>query len=36
MVFFFVWLVVMFWARRRWRVAASDPAPFGCDGFCSA
>ncbi len=26
-VFFLVWLVVMFWARRRWRVEASDPVP---------
>ena len=24
-IFFFVWLVVMFWARRRWRAEASDP-----------
>jgi hypothetical protein len=26
-LFFFVWLVVMFWARKRWRVEASDPLP---------
>ena len=26
-IFFFVWLVVVFWAKRRWRVEASDPVP---------
>lgn len=25
--FFFAWLVLMFWARRRWRTEASDPVP---------
>lgn len=26
-IFFFVWLVVALWARRRWRGEASEPVP---------
>ncbi len=26
-IFFFVWLAVMLWARKRWRAEASDPVP---------
>jgi hypothetical protein len=25
--FFFVWIAVVFWARMRWQVEASDPVP---------
>jgi len=26
-IFFFVWLVLALWARKRWRAEASNPAP---------
>lgn len=26
-IFFFVWLVIAFWARKRWQAEASHPAP---------